>query len=107
LDETGVVKKGDRSAGVLALDPGMAGKQENCQVAVFLAYAAPGGVALVDRDLYLPASWTQDPARCQTADTPEEVAFQTKPQLGQAMVARALAAGGAVWVGDRRQRLWR
>src|ERR671912_224682 len=54
LDETGFVKKGDRSAGVQRQYTGTVGKQENCQVAVFLAYAAPGGVALVDRDLYLP-----------------------------------------------------
>jgi SRSO17 transposase len=60
---------------------------------VFLAYAAPGGVALVDRDLYLPKSWTDDRARCQAAGVPEEVGFQTKPQLGQVMVERALAAG--------------
>jgi SRSO17 transposase len=60
LDETGFVKKGDRSAGVQRQDTGTAGKQENCQVGVFLADAAPGGVALVDRDLYLPKSWTDD-----------------------------------------------
>jgi SRSO17 transposase len=60
LDETGFVKKGDRSAGVQRQYTGTAGKQENCQVAVLLAYAAPGGVALVDRDLYLPKSWTDD-----------------------------------------------
>jgi SRSO17 transposase len=54
LDETGFVNKGDRSAGVQRQDTGTAGKQENCQVAVFLAYAGAGGVALVDRDLYLP-----------------------------------------------------
>jgi hypothetical protein len=49
---------------------------------VFLAYAAPGGVALVDWDLYLPKSWTDDRARCRTAGVPDEVGFQTKPQLG-------------------------
>jgi SRSO17 transposase len=60
LDETGVVKKGDRSTGVQRQYTGTVGKHENCQVGVFLAYAAPGGVALVDRDLYLPKSWTED-----------------------------------------------
>jgi SRSO17 transposase len=114
LDETGFVKKGDRSAGVQRQYTGTAGKHENCQVAVFLAYAAPGGVALVDRDLYLPRSWTDDRARCRAAGVPDEVTFQTKPQLGQAMVERALAAqvpfgwvtGDTVYGGDRRLRVW-
>ena len=114
LDETGFVKKGDRSAGVQRQYTGTAGKHENCQVAVFLAYAAPGGVALVDRDLYLPKSWTDDRARCQAAGIPDEVTFKTKPQLGQVMVERALAAGvpfgwvtgDTVYGGDRRLRVW-
>jgi SRSO17 transposase len=74
----------------------------------------PGGVALVDRDLYLPKSWTDDRARCRAAGVPDEVGFQTKPQLGQAMVERALAArvpfgwvtGDTVYGGDRRLRVW-
>ena len=70
VDETGFVKTGDRSAGVQRQDTGTVGKQENCQVAVFLAYPAPGGVALVDRDLYLPKSWTHDRARCRAAGSP-------------------------------------
>jgi SRSO17 transposase len=114
LDETGFVKKGDRSAGVQRQYTGTVGKQENCQVAVLLAYAAPGGVALVDRDLYLPKSWTDDRGRCRAAGIPDEVGFQTKPQLGQAMLARALAAGvpfgwvtgDTVYGGDRRLRVW-
>src|SRR3954451_21374457 len=93
LDETGFVKKGDRSAGVQRQYTGTVGKQENCQVGVFLAYAAPAGVALVDRDLYLPTSWTQDRARCRAAGIGDQVGFATKPQLGQAMLERALAAG--------------
>jgi SRSO17 transposase len=114
LDETGFVKKGDRSAGVQRQYTGTAGKQENCQVGVFLAYAGAGGVALVDRDLYLPKSWTDDRTRCRGAGVPEEVGFQTKPQLGQAMLERALAAGvpfgwvtgDTVYGGDRRLRVW-
>jgi SRSO17 transposase len=74
LDETGFVKKGDRSAGVQRQYTGTVGKQEHCQVAVFLAYAAAGGVALVDRELYLPKSWTEDRVRCRAAGVPEEVA---------------------------------
>jgi SRSO17 transposase len=107
-------RKGDRSAGVQRQDTGTVGKHENCQVAVFLAYAAPGGVALVDRDLYLPKSWTDDRGRCQVAGVPDEVAFKTKPQLGRAMLERALAAGvpfgwvtgDTVYGGDRRLRVW-
>jgi SRSO17 transposase len=68
------VKKGDRSAGVQRQDTGTVGKQEHCQVAVFLAYAVAGGVALVDRELYLPKSWTEDRVRCRAAGVPEEVA---------------------------------
>jgi hypothetical protein len=107
-------RKGDRSAGVQRQDTGTVGKQENCQVGVFLAYAAAGGVALVDRDLSLPKSWTDDRVRCRAASVPDEVAFQTKPQLGQAMLERALAAGvpfrwvtgDTVYGGDRRLRGW-
>jgi hypothetical protein len=107
-------RKGDRSAGVQRQDTGTVGKQENCQVGVFLAYAAPGGVALVDRDLYLPTSWTDDRMRCRAAGVPDEVGFQTKPQLGQAMLERALAVGvpfgwvtgDTVYGGDRRLRRW-
>jgi hypothetical protein len=107
-------RQGDRSAGVPRQDTGTVGKQENCQVAVFLAYAAPGGVALVDRDLYLPKSWTDDRARCRATGIPDEVGFQTKPQLGQVMLERALAAGvpsgwvpgDTVYGGDRRLRVW-
>jgi SRSO17 transposase len=114
LDETGFVKKGNRSAGVQRQYTGTVGKRENCQVGVFLAYAAPGGVALVDRALYLPKSWTQDRARCRTAGVGDEVEFKTKPQLGQAMLERALAAGvpfewvtgDTVYGGDRRLRMW-
>jgi SRSO17 transposase len=69
---------------------------------------------LVDRDLYLPKSWTQDRARCRTAGIPDEVAFKTKPQLGQAMLERAVAVGvpfgwvtgDTVYGGDRRLRVW-
>jgi SRSO17 transposase len=114
LDETGFVKKGTRSAGVQRQYTGTAGKKENCQVAVFLAYAAPDGVALIDRDLYLPASWTDDRARCAAAGIGQDVGFKTKPQLGQTMLERALAAGvpfrwvtgDTVYGGDRRLRVW-
>jgi SRSO17 transposase len=70
VDETGDLKKGTRSAGVQRQYTGTAGRVENCQVAVFLSYAALGGHALIDRELYLPESWTSDPARCAAVGIP-------------------------------------
>src|SRR4051794_14649799 len=81
LDETGFVKKGTHSAGVARQYTGTAGRIENAQVGVFLAYASRARVALIDRELYLPKAWTDDRARCQTAGIGDQVAFQTKPQL--------------------------
>src|SRR6266487_4395425 len=92
VDETGFVKKGTKSAGVQRQYTGTVGKKENCQVGVFLAYASPRGAALVDRELYLPESWTGDRARCRAAAIPDAVGFQTKPQLARAMLERALDA---------------
>jgi SRSO17 transposase len=72
---------------------------ENCQVAVFLTYAAPGGHALIDRELYVPRSWLIDPGRCTAAGIPAETAFATKPKLAQIMIARALDASvPASWI---------
>jgi SRSO17 transposase len=92
-DETGFLKKGTRSAGVQRQYSGTAGRTENCQVGVFLAYASVHGHALIDRELYLPASWTGDRDRCREAGIPDEVEFAPKAQLAQAMLARAIAAG--------------
>jgi SRSO17 transposase len=99
VDETGDVKKGSASAGVQRQYSGTAGRVENCQVAVFLSYASPAGHALIDRELYLPRSWTADPARCAAAGIPEKTAFATKPGLARRMIGRALDAGvPAAWV---------
>jgi SRSO17 transposase len=99
VDETGDVKKGTASAGVQRQYSGTAGRVENCQVAVFLSYAGPAGHALIDRELYLPRSWTTDKARCAAAGIPEGTAFATKPALARVMIARALDAGTPVaWV---------
>jgi SRSO17 transposase len=92
-DDTGFLKKGTRSAGVQRQYSGTAGRTENCQVGVFLAYASAFGHALIDRELYLPQSWTGDPARCRAAGIPEDVEFTTKPRQAQEMIARAVAAG--------------
>ena len=99
VDETGDVKKGTATVGVQRQYTGTAGRIENSQVAVYLTYAAAGGYAFLDRALYLPASWTKDPARCAGAGVPAEVEFATKPALARAMIARALDAGTpAGWV---------
>ena len=71
---------------------GTAGRIENAQVAVYLGYASPAGHALIDRELYLPRSWTDDPARCQGAGVPAHVGFATKPQLAWRMIERAVRA---------------
>ncbi len=92
-DETGFLKKGTRSAGVQRQYSGTAGRTENCQIGVFLCYASAKGRALVDRELYLPVSWTGDRPRCQAAAVPDEVGFATKPQQARAMLERAIAAG--------------
>jgi SRSO17 transposase len=93
VDETGFIKKGDHSAGVARQYSGTAGRIENCQVGVFLAYASRFGQTLIDRRLYLPESWTEDRARCARASIPETVAFATKPKMARAMIEAALDAG--------------
>ena len=92
IGETGFVKKGVCSAGVQRQYTG-SGKTDNSQLRVFLAYTSSRGRALIDRELYLPTSWTEDPQRCAAAGIPAGVGFATKPQQGVAMLARAYAAG--------------
>ncbi len=92
LDETGFVKKGTKSVGVQRQYSGTAGRIENCQIGVFLGYASRHGRALVDRALYLPEVWANDPARRGAAGVPENTLFATKPQLGRQMLTRAFAA---------------
>jgi SRSO17 transposase len=98
VDETGDLKKGTATVGVQRQYTGTAGRTENAQVAVYLAYAVPAGTAFIDRALYLPQSWTADPARCQDAGVPGGTAFATKPALARQMIGRALDAGApAAW----------
>jgi SRSO17 transposase len=96
LDDPGFIKKGRRSAGVQRQYTGTIGKIDNCQLGVFLAYASSKGRALIDRELYLPVSWTEDPDRCAKAGIPPECCaeggFATKPELGVAMLNRAYRA---------------
>jgi SRSO17 transposase len=99
VDETGFLKKGTTSVGVQRQYSGTAGKVDNCQLGVFLAYASAKGRAFIDRELYLPRSWTNDPARCRAARVPAQVGFRTKPQLARVMLERALNAEvPASWV---------
>lgn len=114
IDETGFLKQGAKSVGVKRQYSGTAGRIENCQIGVFLTYAAPAGHALLDRELYLPREWADDAERRREAGVPEAVSFATKPELARRMVERALVAGvPAAWVtgdsiygGDRRLRVW-
>jgi SRSO17 transposase len=99
LDETGFLKKGTKSVGVARQYSGTAGRIENCQIGVFLAYASPRGRAFLDRALYLPKVWAEDMARREAAGVPQDVRFATKGELAQAMLARAFAAEvPAAWV---------
>jgi SRSO17 transposase len=99
VDETGDLKKGRHSVGVQRQYTGTAGRIENAQVGVYLGYATRRGHAMVDRELYLPTSWTDDPDRCAAAGVPADVGFATKPALATAMIERALDAGvPAGWV---------
>ena len=114
LDETGFLKKGRKSAGVARQYSGTAGRIENCQIGVFVAYATSEGAALIDRELYLPKEWTQDQDRCREAGIPDETGFATKPQLARRMLERAFTAdlphswitADEVYGRDRRLRLW-
>src|ERR671913_449425 len=93
VDETGFLKQGKASCGVGRQYTGSAGKITNCQIGVFSAYVSGKGHAFIDRALYLPKIWTDDPARRAGAHGPEDVTFATKPQLAGRMVERAIAAG--------------
>ena len=93
VDETGFLKKGNKSVGVQRQYSGTAGRIENCQIGVFLTYATAQGRALLDRELYLPRVWADDLERRREAGVPEKVAFCTKPQLARRMLERALESG--------------
>ena len=114
VDETGFLKKGRRSVGVKRQYSGTAGKVENCQIGVFLAYGSRHGAAFLDRELYLPQEWAADGARRREAGVPQDVVFHTKAQLAQQMITRAVAAGvpfawvtgDTVYGNDRKLRRW-
>jgi SRSO17 transposase len=91
LDDTQAIKKGTKSVGVAPQHCGLTGQTENCQCMVMLSYASIHGHAFLDRELYLPGCWTEDPDRCRDAGVPASRGFVTKPHLGMAMLERALA----------------
>ena len=92
IDETGFLKQGKASCGVARQYTGSAGKITNCQIGVFAAYVSRQGHAFIDRALYLPKAWTDDPARLAAAHVPEGIGFATKPRIAAGMIRRALAA---------------
>jgi SRSO17 transposase len=114
IDETGFLKKGDKSCGVARQYSGTAGRIENCQVGVFLTYATANGHTFLDRQLYLPKEWTDAPARCTEAEVPDTVKFTTKPKIARQMLERAFSAGvpcrwvtaDSVYGNDRSLQLW-
>ena len=93
IDDTGFLKQGSHSVGVQRQYTGSAGKITNCQLGVSLSVATRNEHVPVDFELYLPESWTEDPARRKEARIPDSITFQTKPQLGIVMVRRAIDDG--------------
>src|SRR6516165_792090 len=93
IDETGFLKQGKASCGVARQYTGSAGKITNCQIGVFATYVSRHGHAFIDRALYLPKSWTDDPLRLKAAYVPNDIGFATKPHLAAWMIARAAATG--------------
>ena len=91
VDETGFLKQGKSSCGVARQYTGSAGKITNCQIGVFAAYVSRHGHAFIDRALYVPKSWTDDPGRLKATYVPDDVVFATKPQLAARMIDRAIA----------------
>ena len=92
IDETGFLKQGKASCGVARQYTGSAGKITNCQIGVFASYVSRHGHAFIDRALYLPKAWTDDPERMATAHVPDDVCFATKPQIACRMIVHAIAA---------------
>ncbi|MBV8611166.1 MAG: IS701 family transposase [Singulisphaera sp.] len=97
IDESGFAKKGDHSAGVARQHNGRLGKEDNCQVGVFLVGVTPGGSALLDHQLYLPESWCEETQACrdrrEKVHIPEAVPFQTKPQIAAGLIRQTVVLG--------------
>jgi SRSO17 transposase len=93
IDESGFVKQGTHSVGVQRQYCGRVGKKENCQVGVFLVGVTPAGSALLEHQLYLPEEWASDAKRREETSVPEEIVFQTKPQIGIELLQRTQSNG--------------
>jgi SRSO17 transposase len=93
VDESGIPKKGTKSVGVARQYCGALGKVGNCQLGVYLAYVSARGHALIDTRLLLPREWTDDPPRCRAAGVPDGSSYQSKAELGLAMLANARTIG--------------
>jgi SRSO17 transposase len=97
IDESGFAKKGDHSAGVGRQHNGRLGKEDNCQVGVFLVGVTPGGSVLLDHQLYLPESWCEPTKACkdrrEKVHIPETVVFQTKPQIAAGLIRQTAVLG--------------
>jgi SRSO17 transposase len=93
IDDTGFPKKGRHSVGVARQYCGQLGKQDNCQVAVSLSVATHHGSLPVAYRLYLPKDWADDPVRRTVAGVPDDIRFQTKPEIALHQMRQALAAG--------------
>jgi SRSO17 transposase len=98
IDGSGFVKSGPESVGVQRQWCGRLGKIDNCQVGIFLAYSAPGGIALLDGDLYLPESWASDRERRDKCHVPSDVEFKTNWQLADALLERVAPTVPHAWI---------
>jgi len=93
IDESGCAKKGEKTPGVQRQWCGSTGKSDNCIVTVHLGYAVDEFHCLLDSELYLPESWSQDRSRCQAADIPDDLLYRPKTQIALELYDRARANG--------------
>lgn len=93
IDETSAVKKGDKTPGVQRQYCGTVGKQENCIVTVHLAFARNDFHCLLNGDLFLPESWSNDRARCRAAGIPNDVVYRPKTEIALELYDQAVANG--------------
>jgi SRSO17 transposase len=100
IDESSFEKSGPQSVGAKRQYCGHLGKTDNCQVGVFLVGSVPAGEVLLDHQLYLPKEWAQDRRRRKKARVPQQVRFETKPQLAAELIRRTVANGhvGFDWI---------
>lgn len=98
VDGSSFPKKGEDSVGVSRQWCGRLGKIDNCQTGVYVAYSAPGGNVLLDCELYLPEEWARDPVRRQKTHVPDDVAFQTKWELADAIIKRVAPRVAHAWI---------